>query len=62
MLCCILTFILSWMSISFIGYMLSDVGTTFRQVATNGGCIMFMIVFGWLPCVIVAYDLDNKLS
>lgn len=62
MLGVILTFILTWMSLSFIGFLLSDPGTSFRQVATHGGVAMFMLIFGWIPSVIVGADLDSKLA
>ena len=55
------TFILTWLTLAFIGYLLSDPGATFRQVASHGGLIMLMLVFGWIPSVIVGMDLDEKL-
>lgn len=62
MLGCIATFIFTWMSLSFIGYLLSDAGTEFRQVATHGGVLMLMLIFGWVPSVIVGADLNDRLS
>jgi hypothetical protein len=62
MLGCMATFMITWMTFSFIGYLLSDAGTQFRQVATHGGVIMLMLIFGWIPSVIVGADLDEKLS
>lgn len=62
MLGCISAFVFTWLSFSLLGYLLSDPGTEFRQVATNGGLLMFMLIFGWIPSVIVGIDMDTKLS
>ena len=62
MLACISAFVLTWLSFSLLGYLLSDSGTEFRHVATNGGLIMFMLIFGWIPSVIVGIDLDEKFT
>jgi hypothetical protein len=60
-LACVLTTILTYLFISSIGYILSD-DTSFRHCATHGGTIMFMLVLGWIPAVIVGADLDEYLS
>lgn len=62
MLGCLITFITTWMTVSFIGYLLSEPGTQFRQVASHGGVLMLMLIFGWIPSVIVGADLDEKLA
>jgi hypothetical protein len=62
MVACFATFILTWMTISCIFYLLSDSTTTFRDVAANGGMAMFLLIFGWIPSIIVGFDLDKKLS
>jgi hypothetical protein len=28
---------------------------------TNSGTIMFMLIFGWIPAIIVGADLDENL-
>lgn len=61
MLACVATFILTWMTISIIGYLITD-GIAFKAVATNGGVIMIMFVFGWIPPFAVGSDLDEQIS
>lgn len=60
MVAVIATFLTTWMVVSFIGWCLSD-NSTFKQIATHEGCIMFMFVVGWIPSVVVAADLSEKL-
>lgn len=62
MLACIATLIITWMTVSFVFYMISDTGITFREVAGHGAMGMFLLMFGWIPSIIVAYDLEKKLS
>lgn len=57
----IATFILTWLSLSFVVWLCSD-GGTFRETCTHGGVIMMMTMFGWIPTVIVAYDLDKIIK
>jgi hypothetical protein len=59
MLGCIITFLLTWLSIATLAYLLASV-TDFKTCATNGGTIMFMLVFGWIPSAIVGADLAAK--
>lgn len=59
MLACIACFVTTWFTVSLLAYVLSST-TDFRTCATNGGTIMFMLIFGWIPTVIVGYDLDQK--
>ena len=61
MLSAIVTFILTWLLLTTVGYLLSDV-TSFREVASNGGVIMLMLIFGWIPSFVVCNDLDEKLD
>ncbi len=56
---CIVTFLLTWLTIATIGYLLSS-ETDFRSCATNGGTLMFMLIFGWIPSVIVGADLEKR--
>lgn len=59
MLGCVITFLLTWLTIATIAYLLSSV-TDFKTCATNGGTLMFMLIFGWIPSVIVGHDLEKK--
>lgn len=59
MIGCIVTFLVTWLIIATIAYLLSSI-TDFKNCATNGGTIMFMLTFGWIPSVIIGYDLDKK--
>lgn len=59
MISCIVTFLITWLLIALLAYLLSSV-TDFRTCATNGGTIMFMLIFGWIPAAIVGYDLDKN--
>ena len=56
---CIACFLTTWLSIALFAYLLSSV-TDFKTCVTNGGTIMFMLIFGWIPAFIVGYDLDKK--
>ena len=60
MLAVIATLIATWTIISLIGYILSD--TSLRDCFTNTGTIMVMFIFGWIPAVIIASDLNDTLK
>ena len=60
MLALIATFLITWMSLSTIFYLLSD-DATFKQIATSGPIWFFLLIVGWVPCIIVGADLDKKL-
>jgi hypothetical protein len=55
------TILLTWVLIASIGYLCSE-SLTFRESATHGATLMFMFIFGWIPCVVVGSDLDKKLA
>jgi hypothetical protein len=59
MLAVIATFLITWLLIASIAYLLSSV-TDFKTCATNGGTLMFMLIFGWIPAAIVGCDLAEK--
>ena len=61
MLSCVATFIATWMFISIVAYLFTDVAT-FREVAANPVVLMIMLIFGWIPSVIVGGDLDKKIN
>lgn len=60
MLAVIATFLITWCLSATIGTLLSD--TPFKECMTHGGTIMFMMMFGWIPSVIVGVDLDERLE
>lgn len=59
MLAIIATFLSTWALASLIGYGISDL--SYRDCFTNGGTLMFMFIFGWIPSVIVGGDLDKHI-
>lgn len=61
MLAAIATFLLTWLTITTIGYYLSD-ATDLKSCATHGATIMLMVIFGWVPSVIVGADLEKKYN
>ena len=58
MVAVIAAFLITWTVIGLIGYLLSDV--TYKVCMTNGGTLMFMLIFGWIPSVIVGADLNER--
>ncbi len=60
MVIAITVFFATWLLVTFIGWSLSD--ATMKEVASHGGCIMFMLVFGWIPAVIVSRDVYAVLE
>jgi hypothetical protein len=59
MLAVIATFLITWCVIGLIGYLISDL--SYRECMTNGGTLMFMLIFGWIPAVILGADLSDEL-
>ena len=45
---------------SLIGWMLSEL--SLRECYTHGGTLMLMLIFGWIPSVIIADDLSKHLK
>lgn len=60
MLAVIATLLITWCSLATLGTLLSD--TSFKECMTHGATIMSMIVFGWIPSVIVGIDLEERLE
>lgn len=58
MLAVIATFLLTWCSIALFGYLLSD--TSFKECMSHMATVMCMLMFGWVPCVVVGHDLSEK--
>jgi hypothetical protein len=59
MLAMIATLLITWCVIGSIGWMLSDL--SYKDCMTNSGTFFFMLIFGWIPCIIIGSDLDEKL-
>ena len=57
----IFTFIATYMFVGGIVYLLSE-GITYRESLTQGGLMMFMLIFGWIPSVIVCLDYDETYN
>lgn len=55
MIVAIATFIITYMFVGGIVYLLSE-DITYRESLTQGGLMMFMLIFGWIPSVTVAMD------
>ena len=59
MLAVIATIILTWMLFGLVGYLLSDL--SYKECMTHGATLMLMLMFGVIPAIVVANDLDDKL-
>jgi hypothetical protein len=60
MLSAVSTFFLVWMlTSSFFWIFTTDI--LFKDIVMNPAMIGFMLIFGWIPAVIVGVDLDDKL-
>jgi hypothetical protein len=60
MLAIIASLLTTWTSMSLIGYALSEL--SLHECYTHGGTLMLMLLFGWIPAVIIACDLDKQLK
>jgi hypothetical protein len=60
MLAVIATFIVTWMSLGFIFYILSDM--TYKESLCNPGTGSIMLFIGWLPALIVGADIIQELE
>lgn len=61
MLVVILSLVLTWLFLGTVVYLVSD-SLTFKQGITYPGTIMLMMVFGWIPALVVGFDYDEKLE
>jgi len=59
MLAVIATFIVTWMSLGFIFYILSDM--TYKECISNDSIKSLMLFIGWVPALIVGADLEQTL-
>lgn len=53
------TVLCTWILLAIIACLLSD-SLTFKQSFSHGGVLMCMLIFGWVPAVVVAVDLEEK--
>ena len=60
MLAFVATLLMTWMGLALIGWALSDL--TFKACASHGGTLMIMMIFGWIPALLVLIDLDEMLD
>jgi hypothetical protein len=60
MLAVIATLLITWCVIGLIGYLLSDL--SYKDCMTHGAAMFCMILFGWIPAIIVGGDLDERLK
>jgi len=60
MLAIIITFLTTWFVVTLITYMLSS-DISLRKAATEHFTLIIMVVFGWIPSVVIGIDLDKKL-
>ena len=60
MLAFLVTTFITWMTLSLLVYSFStDATMTFKEASTQHGIGFFMIVFGWIPGIMVAVDVDE---
>lgn len=60
MLAVIATFLTTWCVMGLIGYLLSDL--SYKECMTHGATLMFLLIFGWIPSVIISYDMNEKFD
>ena len=60
MLAVLATILITWCVMGLIGYLLSDL--SYRDCMTSGGTLFLMLVFGWIPAIILGADLDKTLE
>jgi hypothetical protein len=60
MLAFIATILITWCVIGLIGYLISDL--SYKECMTHGATVFCMILFGWIPAIIIGGDLDKRLE
>ena len=60
MLAVIATFLITWCVMGTIGWCLSDL--SFKECMSNGGTLMLMLIFGWIPAFFVGFDYSDHLN
>jgi len=56
----ITTFIATWLVISVIIWLLTDL-IAYKEVLRHPAMFIFMLVFGWFPCIPVYSDLEERI-
>lgn len=59
MLAVIATFIITWLTFGLLFYVVSDM--TYKESISNSDIGWLMLFLGWIPSLIVGFDLDKKL-
>lgn len=59
MLAVIATTLITWIVMGLIGWFVSDL--SFKECMTHGGTLMLMLIFGWVPAIIVGSDLSENI-
>lgn len=60
MLAVIATIISTWCLLGLIGWFVSDI--SYKECMTHGAVLMLMLIFGWIPAIIIGYDLDKTIE
>lgn len=60
MLAFIATVLITWCVIGSIGWILSDL--SYKECMAHNGTFFIMLLIGWIPASIVAYDVDKSLE
>jgi hypothetical protein len=60
MLAVLATVLITWCVMGLIGWMLSDL--SYKECMTHGGTLMCMMLFGWIPSIIIACDIDKQIK
>lgn len=61
MLAVIGTFIATWIGLGLMCMFFTDY-SSLSYAMQNGLVIVLMIVFGWIPCLVIGHDLFEKLE
>jgi hypothetical protein len=61
MLAIIATFIITLFTVNTIVWYLQDTAT-FKQSFSHGATIGIMLIVGWIPAIIVGYEVNYKLE
>jgi hypothetical protein len=59
MLAFIGTTVLTWMTVALVVYLLSADDSTYKDCMVTSGTLFTMVMFGWIPSIIVLLDLDK---
>lgn len=61
MILTIVSFIITYLSVGFIGWVLSC-DATYVECLRSIPLIIIMFTFGWIPAIVVSNDLDKHLK